>query len=102
MALTLACESELMIRTFLRNWADSVSAIASTRVDFPTPPFVFMTAIVLRMPRQPIRALVDKSYPPRLHVMCMANVAVSRWAYQGGSPFVNRLCLSGALPRPDL
>ena len=39
-----------MISTFLRNTADSVSATVSTSVDLPTPPFVFMTATVLRMP----------------------------------------------------
>src|SRR5262249_59485791 len=49
MVLTLACESESMIRTFLRNLADRVSATESTRVDLPTPPLVFMTATVLRM-----------------------------------------------------
>src|SRR5262245_50517156 len=50
MALTLACESESMMRTFLRNTAESVSASESTSVDLPTPPLVFMTAMVLRMP----------------------------------------------------
>ena len=51
MELTLACEFELMISTFLRKCADSVSASASTSVDLPTPPLVFMTAIELRMAR---------------------------------------------------
>ncbi len=36
---------------FLRNMAESVSAMASTSVDLPTPPLVFMTAKALRMPR---------------------------------------------------
>src|SRR5215831_11588288 len=59
MALMLACESESMMRTFLRNTAESVSASESTSVDLPTPPLVFMTAMVLRMPRHhPSRVLL--------------------------------------------
>src|SRR5262252_5821277 len=58
MALMLACESESTISTFLRNTAESVSATESTSVDLPTPPLVFMTAMVLRMPRHhPSRVL---------------------------------------------
>ena len=57
MALTLACESESMIRTVFWCRADSVSASASTRVDLPTPPLVFITAIVLRM-KPPIDLVV--------------------------------------------
>src|SRR6185295_11662330 len=73
------------------NTADSVSATVSTSVDLPTPPFVFITATVLRMPRG------DPSVSPRsgrgrtplpgshgaFEVVCRANVADSRWRFQG-------------------
>ena len=49
MELMLACASESMMSTFLPWNADSVSASASTIVDLPTPPLVFITAMVLRM-----------------------------------------------------
>ena len=65
MALTLAWESESMINTFLRNTAESVSAIASTSVDLPTPPFVFMTATVLRMPPTYPSAHIPTQYGPK-------------------------------------
>src|ERR1700674_3401269 len=38
-----------MINTLLLNLAESVSAIASTSVDLPTPPLVFITAMILRI-----------------------------------------------------
>src|SRR5215470_17766723 len=47
--LTLACASASITSTFLANLAESVSAIACTSVDLPTPPFAFITAIELRI-----------------------------------------------------
>ncbi len=49
MRLTLACASASMTNTFFANLAESVSAMARTSVDLPTPPLVFITAIVLRI-----------------------------------------------------
>src|SRR5215470_3307563 len=60
-ALMLVCASESMIKTFLPKCADSVSASASTRVDLPTPPLVFITAIALRILTAPQRA--DRDHP---------------------------------------
>src|SRR5262249_54461248 len=59
MALMLACESESMMRPVWKNPDESVSRSESTSVDLPTPPLVFMTAMVLRMPRHhPSRVLL--------------------------------------------
>ena len=56
-----------MISTFLRNTAESVSATASTSVDLPTPPFVFMTATVLRMPPTYPSAHIPTQCRPESH-----------------------------------
>src|SRR5262249_14704600 len=57
MALTLACESESMMRTFLRNTAESVSATESPSVVYPPPPLLSMRVWVFRIPRH---------HPPRV------------------------------------
>jgi hypothetical protein len=46
--LTLACASVSMTNIFFPNFAESVSASASTSVDFPALPLAFITAIELR------------------------------------------------------
>src|SRR5262245_32942941 len=65
MELTLAWASESITSTFLPWNADSVSARARTIVDLPTPPFVFITAIVLRIaPANPRLTYAPPTPPP--------------------------------------